>query len=164
MLCHGHGLRVVEVSNGATDLTNGEKAGYIRKLADEFTVISEVGFKDGSRSENLPPSRWIEYVHEDLDAGATLVTLEARESGRSGICRPDGQLRFGLIEELLSAGIPEEVLLFEAPTTELQNFFVRRIGPNVNLGNVAAAALIGLETIRLGLRADTLTCFDPVAR
>jgi phosphosulfolactate synthase len=148
------------VSNGTIDLTNAEKAGYIRKLADEFQVISEVGFKDAERSENLPPSRWIECIHEDLDAGARLVTLEARESGRSGICRPNGELRFGLIEELLSSGLDCGTLLFEAPSTELQNYFVKRIGPNVNLGNVAATAVLGLETIRLGLRADTLLRFE----
>ena len=159
-LCKQFSCQFVEVSNGTIALTNPEKAGYIRKLSHEFQVISEVGFKDSERSENLPPSRWIECIHEDLDAGAFLVTLEARESGRSGICRPNGELRFGLIEELLSSGIQEEILLFEAPTPELQNYFVKRVGPNVNLGNVAATSVLGLETIRLGLRADTLCCFE----
>jgi phosphosulfolactate synthase len=159
-LCQRYSCEYVEVSNGTIDLTNSEKAGYIRKLAPEFQIISEVGFKDSERSENLPPSRWIECIHEDLDAGAGLVTLEARESGRSGICRPNGELRFGLIEELLSSGIRAELLLFEAPSSELQCYFVKRIGPNANLGNVAATAVLGLETIRLGLRADTLTCFE----
>jgi phosphosulfolactate synthase len=159
-MCETYSCQFLEVSNGTIDLSNHEKAGYIRKLSDEFQVISEVGFKDAERSENLPPSRWIECIREDLDAGACLVTLESRESGRSGICRPNGELRFGLIEELLSCGIDDEVLLFEAPSTELQNFFVKRIGPNVNLGNVAATAVLGLETIRLGLRADTLTRFE----
>ncbi len=159
-LCHDYSCQFVEVSNGTIDLSNSEKAGYIRKLSDEFSVISEVGFKDAGRSENLPPSMWIECTHEDLDAGARLVTLEARESGKSGICRPDGQLRFGLIEELLASGLRSQDLLFEAPSVELQNYFVKRVGPDVNLGNVAATAVLGLETIRLGLRADTLTCFD----
>jgi phosphosulfolactate synthase len=159
--CHQHGCRFVEVSNGTIDLTNSEKAGYIRKLADDFQVISEVGFKDAERSENLPPSRWIECIYEDLDAGAHLVTLESRESGKSGICRPNGELRFGLIEELLTSGIRPEDLLFETPSTELQCFFVKRIGPNVNLGNIPATSVLGLETIRLGLRADTLTQFEP---
>jgi phosphosulfolactate synthase len=159
-LCLHLGCRYVEVSNGTIDLSNHEKAGYIRKMAHEFHVISEVGFKDAERSENLPPSRWIECIHEDLDAGAELVTLESRESGRSGICRPNGELRFGLIEELLTCGIEQDSLLFEAPSTELQCFFVKRIGPNVNLGNVAATALLGLETVRLGLRADTLLSFE----
>jgi phosphosulfolactate synthase len=159
-LCHRHSCRYVEVSNGTIDLTNAEKAGYIRKLAGEFHVISEVGFKDTERSESLAPSRWIEYIHEDLDSGAVLVTLESRESGRSGICHADGQLRLDLIEKLLSSGLCQEALLFEAPSTELQTFFVKRVGPDVNLGNVGATAILGLETIRLGLRADTLMCFD----
>jgi phosphosulfolactate synthase len=123
-------------------------------------VVSEVGFKDAERSERLAPNRWIECIHEDLEAGACLVTLESRESGRSGICRPDGELRFGLIEEILTSDVPAERLLFEAPSTQLQCYFVRRIGSDVNLGNIPSSALLGLETIRLGLRADTLECFE----
>jgi phosphosulfolactate synthase len=158
--CQEHSARHVEVSNGTIPMSNSEKASYIRKLADDFTVVSEVGFKDPVRSEQLPPSRWIEYIDEDLEAGASLVTLEARESGRSGICRPDGALRFGLIEDVLTSGISPGSLLFEAPTTALQAHFVTSIGPDVNLGNVPASAVIGLETLRLGLRADTLTAFE----
>jgi len=149
----------VEVSNGTIMMSNAEKASYIRKLAGDFTVVSEVGFKDPDRSEQLPPSKWVEYINEDLAAGAKLVTLEARESGKSGICRPDGALRFGLIEDVLSAGIADDNLLFEAPSTALQTYFITRIGTDVNLGNVPASAVIGLETLRLGLRADTLTAF-----
>jgi phosphosulfolactate synthase len=158
--CDSYGCRHVEVSNGTIELSNTEKASYIRKLAGDLTVVSEVGFKDPSRSEQLPPSAWIGYIREDLEAGAKLVTLEARESGRSGICRPDGALRFGLIEDVLSSGIDQHQLLFEAPTTELQAHFVTRLGPDVNLGNVPAHAVIGLETLRLGLRADTLSVFE----
>jgi phosphosulfolactate synthase len=155
-----HSCRHVEVSNGTISLSNSEKASYIRKLADDFTVVSEVGFKDPVRSEQLPPSLWVEYIREDLEAGASLVTLEARESGRSGICRPDGALRFGLIEDVLASEISQESLLFEAPTTALQAHFITRLGPDVNLGNIPAQAVIGLETLRLGLRADTLAAFE----
>jgi phosphosulfolactate synthase len=158
--CREHSCQHVEVSNGTISLSNSEKASYIRKLADDFTVISEVGFKDPARSEQLPPSMWVEYIHEDLAAGAALVTLEARESGRSGICRPDGALRFGLIEDVLAAGIGRDSLLFEAPTSSLQAHFVTRLGPDVNLGNIPAQGVIALETLRLGLRADTLTAFE----
>jgi phosphosulfolactate synthase len=158
--CVEYGCEHVEVSNGTIMMSNAEKASYIRKLAGDFTVVSEVGFKDPDRSEQLPPSKWVEYINEDLAAGAKLVTLEARESGKSGICRPDGALRFGLIEDVLSAGIAGDSLLFEAPSTALQTYFVTRIGPDVNLGNVPASAIIGLETLRLGLRADTLTAFE----
>jgi phosphosulfolactate synthase len=158
--CQEHSCQHVEASNGTISMSNSEKASYIRKLADDFTVVSEVGFKDPVRSEQLPPSMWVEFIKEDLEAGASLVTLEARESGRSGICRPDGALRFGLIEDVLVSGISQESLLFEAPTTALQAHFVTRIGPDVNLGNVPAQGIIGLETLRLGLRADTLTAFE----
>jgi len=158
--CSVHACSHVEVSNGTIDMSNLEKAGYIRKLAKDFTVVSEVGYKDADRSEQLPPSMWIEYIHQDLDAGAALVTLEARESGRSGICRPDGALRYGLVEDVLTSGISEQSLLFEAPTTALQTHMITRIGPDVNLGNVPATGVIGLETLRLGLRADTLTVFE----
>jgi phosphosulfolactate synthase len=158
--CADYGCEHVEVSNGTIELSNSEKASYIRKLADDFTVVSEVGFKDPDRSEQLPPSKWVEYIREDLDAGASLVTLEARESGKSGICRPDGKLRFGLIEDVLSCGISQDNLLFEAPSTALQAYFITRLGSDVNLGNVACNSVIGLETLRLGLRADTLDTFE----
>ena len=158
--CLNHGCRHVEVSNGTIEMSNSEKASYIHKLAADFEVVSEVGFKDPERSEQLPPSAWIQYINEDLAAGASLVTLEARESGKSGICRPDGALRFGLIEDVLMSGIGREHLLFEAPTTALQAHFITRLGPDVNLGNVPASAVISLETLRLGLRADTLATFE----
>ena len=158
--CLDHRCQHVEVSNGTIPMSNSEKASYIRKLADDFTVVSEVGFKDPDRSDQLPPGAWAEYIGEDLGAGASLVTLEARESGKSGICRPDGTLRSGLIDYLLASGISQESLLFEAPTTALQAHFVTRLGPDVNLGNVPAHSVIALETLRLGLRADTLTAFE----
>jgi phosphosulfolactate synthase len=161
--CFDHGCQHVEVSNGTIEMSNGEKASYIRKLAPDFEIVSEVGFKDAERSELLPPSAWIEFINEDLAAGASLVTLEARESGKSGICRPDGALRFGLIEDVLTSGISQDDLLFEAPNTELQAHFVTRIGPDVNLGNVPASSVISLETLRLGLRGDTLVTFEDKA-
>jgi phosphosulfolactate synthase len=158
--CQRFGCRRVEVSNGTICLSNHEKAGYIEKLSVDFEVISEVGFKDPTRSEHFSAVQWLECIGEDLDAGATLVTLEARESGKSGICRPDGNLRVGLVEELLSGQVCVDRLLFEAPTTALQAYLISRVGPNVNLGNVAPAGVIGLETLRLGLRADTLLAFE----
>jgi phosphosulfolactate synthase len=158
--CQDYGATHVEASNGTIDMSNSEKAGYIRKLADDFEVVSEVGFKDSNKSEMQPPSEWIAAITEDLDAGASLVTLEARESGSSGICRPDGELRYGLLEDILHGGVSVDKLLIEAPNTELQAHLITRIGPDVNLGNIPAAGVIGLETLRLGLRSDTLTAFE----
>jgi phosphosulfolactate synthase len=158
--CQVHGCRHVEVSNGTIELPNAKKDAYIEKLSEEFTVLSEVGFKDGERSERFSPSRWVDCIRADLEAGANLVITEARESGRGGICRPDGRLRLGLIEDILDAGLPTERLLFEAPTKDLQTFFVRRVGTEVNLGNIAPTEVIALETLRLGLRADTLLAVE----
>jgi phosphosulfolactate synthase len=154
--CDRAGATHVEVSNGTIDLGHVEKASYVAKLAGEFTVLSEVGFKDAERSELLSPSQWIDSIRADLDAGASRVIMEARESGRGGICRPDGRLRFGLLEDVLRCGVPSAALLFEAPTKDLQAHFIRRIGSDVNLGNVAPNDVIGVETLRLGLRSDTL--------
>jgi phosphosulfolactate synthase len=155
--CRAHGCRYVEVSNGTVALTNDEKGRYVEKLAGEFTVFSEVGLKDAVRSEALTAPDWVRFVRDDLDAGASLVIAEARESGRSGICHADGRLRSDVVDGLLGAGISTDRLLFEAPTKDLQTSFIRRVGPNVNLGNVAPADIIGVETLRLGLRSDTLT-------
>ena len=159
-LCREWSCEHVEVSNGTIDMSNLEKSGYVRKLGEEFSVISEVGYKDADRSEQMSPRRWIECVEEDLDAGAALVTLEARESGTSGIVRHDGKLRIGLVEEVVSE-LPVDRLLFEAPNTSLQTYFVQKVGTDVNLGNVPATGVLSLETLRLGLRSDTLTTFEP---
>jgi phosphosulfolactate synthase len=162
-LCRQWGCTTVEVSNGTIPLSNTAKAAYIRKCADEFEVVSEVGFKDVGRSEQLSSAQWIDAIGEDLEAGASLVIAEARESGRSGICRRDGTLRDELVDDILASDVDPDRLLFEAPTKELQTRFVTRLGANVNLGNIPVAEVIALETLRLGLRADTLLHFETVA-
>lgn len=159
--CSAFGCRYVEVSNGTVALGNDEKARYVEKLAADFTVLSEVGLKDSARSEALSATDWVRFVREDLEAGARWVIAEARESGRSGICHADGRLRADVVDALLGDGISTDRLLFEAPTKDLQTSFIRRIGPNVNLGNVAPGDIIGVETLRLGLRSDTLTAALP---
>jgi phosphosulfolactate synthase len=154
--CLGHGCRYVEISNGTVALSNHEKARFIAEMAREFTVLSEVGYKDSEKSQQLPPGRWIEYITEDLAAGAVKVITEARESGTSGICRPDGEVRYGLIEEILASPIESDDIIFEAPNKSLQTYFIKRLGTNVNLANIALQDAIPLETLRLGLRSDTL--------
>lgn len=159
-LCVESRCETVEVSNGTIALSDEEKAGYVAELARDFRVISEVGSKDNVKSETMAPVKWIHSIEADLAAGAEFVTLETRESGHGGICRPNGELRFGLIEEILQSPFDTTRLLFEAPTLELQAYFVRRVGTNVNLGNIALADIVSLETIRLGLRSDTLLTFE----
>ena len=154
-LCRYWHSDLVEISNGTIAMSNSEKASYVRKCADAFVVASEVGFKDAGRSETLSPDAWVDSIGEDLDAGASLVITEARESGRSGICRADGTLRQPVLDRIMDAGFGSDRLLFEAPTKELQARFITMLGPDVNLGNVAPSDVLGLETLRLGLRADT---------
>ncbi len=154
--CRSWRCDLVEVSNGTIPLSNTAKAAYVRRCAEEFNVTSEVGFKDADRSDSLTSWQWVDCISEDLGAGASLVVTEARESGRSGICHADGRLRRELIDDILASGIDPDRLLFEAPTKDLQAHFVTLLGADVNLGNIAAADVIGLETLRLGLRADTL--------
>jgi phosphosulfolactate synthase len=155
-LCHTMGASHVEISNGTIAMDDAEKAGWIERMAGEFTVISEVGAKEHERSEAMTAADWVSAVHQDLAAGARLVTLEARESGRSGFCSRDGEPRRDVLDQVLDSGVDPKRLLFEAPNKELQTYFVRRLGPAVNLGNVHVDDVIGLETLRLGLRSDTL--------
>lgn len=155
-LCRDLGATHVEVSNGTIPIDNTEKARWVTQLAGEFTVISEVGFKDIRRSDALGPGRWITYIQEDLAAGAHLVTAESRESGRGGMCRSDGEPRHELIDEIVGSGIDLNRLLFEAPNKDLQAYFLRRMGPMTNLANIRADDVIALETLRRGLRSDTM--------
>lgn len=158
--CDRFGCRYVEISNGTIPMSNTEKATYIERVASDYVVYSEVGYKESARSEAMRPQLWINYIKEDLAAGAQMVITEARESGKSGICRPNGELRYGLIEEIAEAGLNLDQVLFEAPNKELQIHLIRRFGGEVNLGNISTSDIVGLETLRLGLRGDTLLDFD----
>lgn len=158
-LCRLWDCRYIEISNGTVEMPSAEKADYIRRAAEEFEVFSEVGFKDAGRSSDLTAEQLVEAVHSDLGAGAAKIITEARESGRSGICRPDGTPRADLVEALLGSEVDMDRVLFEAPTKDLQTHFIKLVGADVNLGNVAPTDVIGLETLRLGLRSDTLMLF-----
>jgi phosphosulfolactate synthase len=154
--CHGWGARYVEISNGTVEIDEDRKADYVAAFADDFTVLSEVGAKSAEGNERLRPRDWARQVRTDLAHGARWVITEARESGTTGIAAGDGTPRADVLEALREAGVYPAVLLFEAPTKALQTQFVLRFGADVNLGNVAPADLIALETLRLGLRSDTM--------
>jgi phosphosulfolactate synthase len=147
------GLDHVEVSDGAIRLPHAEKLALIERLASDFTVLSEVGAKDDSRG--MAPSEWVTQIERELEAGAWKVIAEARESGTAGIYRPDGSANVELIEAIVGAVAPER-LLFEAPNKEQQAWLVRRFGANVNLSNIAPGDVVSVETLRLGLRFDTM--------
>ncbi len=142
----------IEISDGTIELRHDDKLELIRRFAGEFTVLSEVGSKDDTRI--MAPYRWVEQIEQELEAGAWKVIAEARESGTAGIFRHDGEVRMGLIDEIAHA-VPPEKILFEAPQKDQQVWFVRRFGPDVNLGNIVPEDVLSLETIRLGLRSDT---------
>ena len=149
------GATHIEVSNGTIPLDQHSKAEYVERMARYLPVLSEVGYKDTERSARLTPADWVGALQEDLDAGAFLVITEARESGRSGIAKADGHLRSDVLDAVID-GVDVDRVLFEAPTKELQVELITTLGPGVNLGNIATDDVIGLETLRRGLRGDTL--------
>jgi len=149
------GLGHIEVSDGTITLERKRKLALIEQLAKEFTVLSEVGSKDDTGAIT-PPYRWVQQIREELDAGAWKVITEGREAGTAGIFRPDGEVREGLIDEIVHE-IDPGGLMFDAPRKDQQVWFVRRLGANVNLSNIAPDDVLSLETIRLGLRADTVS-------
>jgi len=151
--CKELGIAHVEVSDGTIALDAGRKREIVARLAREFTVFSEVGSKDDERI--MAPYRWVEEIEAELAAGAWKVITEARESGTAGIFRPDGEVRMGLIDEIVHAIDPAQ-LIFEAPQRAQQVWFLKRFGREVNLGNIAPGDVLSLETLRLGLRSDTM--------
>lgn len=152
------GIEHVEVSSGVVPIPPEEKAELISAFASDFTVFAEVGEKDPRAL--LAPYRWVELIRQALAAGATQVVCEGRASGDAGMFRPDGEPREGLIDEVVHE-IDQTKLIFEAPQKHQQVWFIEHYGPEVNLGNIPPSEVIPLETLRMGLRADTLTLFHP---
>jgi phosphosulfolactate synthase len=146
-------FRHVEISDGTIDLPRERKLELVADFARDFTVLSEVGSKDADVV--YAPYQWVEWIKEDLGAGAWKVITEGRESGTAGIYRPTGEMRTGLVDEIAHE-IDVGELIFEAPTKSAQAWFVKHFGPDVNLGNIPPDEVIPLETLRLGLRGDTL--------
>ncbi|CAD5274466.1 MULTISPECIES: phosphosulfolactate synthase [unclassified Imperialibacter] len=151
-----YGLKYAEVSDGSITLDHDRKCEYIQQLSSQVTVLSEVGSKDAAKI--IPPYKWIEQMQTELDAGAWKVIGEAREGGNVGLFRDSGEVRQGLVEEILTK-IPFERIIWEAPQKAQQVWFIKLLGANVNLGNIAPQEVIPLETIRLGLRGDTFDHF-----
>jgi phosphosulfolactate synthase len=153
-----YGITTVEVSDGSIDIPHVEKCGYIEKLAKLGTVLSEVGSKDKDREHITPPYQWIKLMQAELEAGATYIVAEARETGTVGLYRNSGEVREGLVQEILTK-IPAEKILWEAPQKDQQLYFLTLIGANANLGNIHPAEVIALEAMRVGLRGDTFSLF-----
>ena len=154
--CQDYGIRYMEVSDGSIDIPHTEKCKYIEKLTKYGTILSEVGSKDAAHI--IPPYKWIELMKAELNAGSSYVIAEARESGNVGIYRGSGEVREGLVQEILTQ-IPEGRIIWEAPQKGQQLYFIELVGCNVNLGNIAPSEVISLETMRIGLRGDTFHLF-----
>jgi phosphosulfolactate synthase len=147
------GLTHVEISDGTVDIPRERKLELIADFARDFTVLSEVGSKDSSVEYTV--DEWTTWLNDELAAGAWKVITEAREGGTAGIFDSGGGMRTDLIEQIADAVGPANIV-FEAPTKAAQSWFVKKFGPSVNLGNIAPEEVIPLETLRLGLRGDTL--------
>jgi len=152
------GLEMVEVSDGSILLDHNEKLEYIYKLSKDFTVLSEVGSK--VKDVEIPPDEWVKFMKSELEAGAWKVIAEARESGTIGIYNSDGSANTFLIDDIVEH-VSVDKVLWEAPNKAQQTWFIKLLGANVNLGNIATNEVVALEALRLGLRGDTLFDFLP---
>lgn len=151
-----YGVTTVEVSDGSMVMSHKDKCSYIEKLAKKYTVISEVGSKNAD--VHIPAEKWVEMMQNELNAGAFKVIAEARESGNVGIYQANGAVDDNLITTLLE-NIDGDKILWETPNKSQQIFFIKLLGTNVNLGNIAYNEVIPLETLRLGLRGDTFDTY-----
>jgi phosphosulfolactate synthase len=151
-VCREYGITYMEVSDGSVTIPHAEKCGYIEKLTQYGIVLSEVGSKDAAHI--IPPYKWIELMKAELEAGSSYVIAEARETGNVGIYRGTGEVREGLVQEILTQ-IPAEKIIWEAPQKAQQLYFIELLGCNVNLGNIAPNEVLPLEAMRIGLRGDT---------
>lgn len=157
-LMRSDGINIVEVSNGSLPIPENEKRKMISELARQgFTVLSEVGSKDVT--VHAPPHIWVDCVRQDLECGAWKVILEGRADASAGIYESSGALRGDVIEAILDSGVPHEKLIFEAPHKRQMTWFIQHVGTNVNIGNVPLDEVLNLETLRLGLRGDTVRHF-----
>jgi len=155
-VCKKYQIDYIEVSDGSIDIPHAEKCGYIEKLTKYATVLSEVGSKD--ETNIFPPYKWIELMRAELNAGSSYVIAEAREAGNVGLYRGSGEVRQGLVQEILTQ-IPSEKIIWEAPQKGQQLYFIELLGCNVNLGNIAPSEVLPLEAMRIGLRSDTFNLF-----
>jgi phosphosulfolactate synthase len=150
------GMECVEISDGTIAMDEDDKLAILRRLSKRYKVLSEVGSKD--EAVVITPTRWVDSIKRELEAGAWKVITEGRESGTVGIYRPTGDVKDGLLEEIRTAFDTSQIL-FEAPVKKQQAWFIKQFGANVNLGNIPPEEVISVETLRVGVRGDTLLTF-----
>lgn len=153
-----YNISFAEISDGAISISADEKCNYIQTLSKRATVLSEIGSKDKDKVRITPPYKWIELMLAELSAGSTYVIAEAKETGQEGLYRNSGEVREGLVEEILTK-VPSEKIIWETPDKEQQLFFIKIFGCNANLGNIEPKEVIALESMRIGLRGDSFDFF-----
>lgn len=153
-----YGLDAAEISDGSMAIPHDEKLNYIRLLSSQVIVLSEVGSKVAG--VEIPPDKWVSMMKSELTAGSWKVIAEARESGTIGIYDKNGCANTELIDDIIGHVKPEDVI-WEAPNKSQQVWFIKLLGANVNLGNIATQEVVAMETLRLGLRGDTFFNFLP---
>ena len=151
-------IDTIEISDGSSQISHNIKCEIIRRLSAKYTILSEVGSKDAE--VHLSSAEWINEMQSELESGSSYVIAEARESGNVGIYDNTGKTEASLVDSILKS-VPSEKILWEAPMKHQQVWFIKKLGTNVNLGNIAPAEIIPLETLRLGLRGDTFMDFLP---
>lgn len=154
---------VVEVSDGTIRLSPRDRRRVIRELKQQARVFSEVGSKNPEESATWLAADWIELIERDRESGSDLIILESRESGTSGLCLPNGQIRPDLADGILESSLDPAWLMFEAPQKAHQAYWVHKLGPDVNLSNIPLGGSVNLETLRLGLRSDTFQLLSPTS-
>ncbi len=152
------GITHVEISDGNINISHEEKCDYIRHFSSFTKVISEIGSKDQDRVNITPPYKWIQLMQAELDAGAEYVVAEAKEAGNVGLYRDSGEVREGLVAEILTK-IPQEKIIWEAPDKNQQLYFIKLLGCNANIANINPYEVIALEAMRIGLRGDSFEFF-----
>lgn len=157
-LINQYDVSFVEVSDGAINISHEEKCEFIRTLSSARTVLSEIGSKDKDKIKVTPPYQWIKLMEAELNAGAAYIIAEAKEWGTEGLYRNSGEVREGLVQEILTK-IPAEKIIWEAPGKEQQLYFIKLLGCNANLGNIEPKEVIALEAMRVGLRSDSFDLF-----
>lgn len=153
-LIETYDLSFIEVSDGNINISHEQKCDYIRQFIKIGTVISEIGSKDKDKVQVTPPYKWIQLMQTELEAGSAYVIAEAKESGTVGLYRDSGEVREGLVHEILTK-IPSEKIIWEAPGKDQQLYFIKLLGCNANLGNIVPSEVIALEAMRVGLRSDS---------
>jgi len=151
------GFGAIEISDGTIDISKEEREKLVSTVKNNgYLVITEVGKKDPIKDQLLTINERMEMVNHDIKWGADFVLMEGREGGKGiGLFDEKGDVKEDELHILIK-GTQVEKIIWEAPLKNQQTYFILKFGANVNLGNIPPEEITALETMRLGLRGDTL--------